>query len=259
MRKIIFYLSLLLLFISSCKARKNKNTALEKQVISDTATKTKEMSASDWLKNSIKPWKYFSSKMDIEQNVLQGFSKLGGNIRMYKDSLVWISVNMIGIEGARVLINKDSMVLMDKFAKTYTVYKKEMIQDLLGAPLNVSQIQNLIIAKPIYALELYSILNQDASRLDIQALQPLVYFNHYVKKDYLTIDSTYIKDRTNRHYAMVEYKNYEVINGHNFPKIFQLKAYDGKKIVDVKLEFESPDFVTETTFPFNIPSSYERK
>ncbi len=259
MRNTIFYVAILLLIISSCKAKKNKNVVLEKQVISDTSTKKKEMTVADWMQNSIKPWKYFSSKMDIEQNVLQGFSKLGGNIRMYKDSLVWISVNMIGIEGARVLINKDSMVLMDKFAKTYTVYKKEMIQDLLGAPLNVSQIQNLIIAKPIYVLDLYSILSHDASRLDIQTLQPLVYFNHYVKKEFMTIDSTYIKDRTNRHYAMVDYKNYESVNGHNFPKIFQLKAYDGKKIVEVKLEFESPDFVTETSFPFNIPSSYERK
>ncbi len=259
MRKIIIYIGILLLLISSCKARKNKNTALEKQVVSDTSIQTKELTVADWMQNSIKPWKYFSAKMDIEQNILQGFSKLGGNIRMYKDSLVWISVNMIGIEGARVLINKDSMVLMDKFAKTYSVYKKEMIQELLGAPLNVSQIQNLIIGKPIYALELYTILKQDAARLDIQTLQPLVYFNHYVKKEFMTIDSTYIKDRTNRHYAMVEYKNYESFNGHNFAKILQLKAYDGKKIVDVKLEFENPDFVTETSFPFNIPSSYERK
>ncbi|QCK14358.1 hypothetical protein DCC35_06175 [Mangrovivirga cuniculi] len=40
------------------------------------------------------------------------------NIRVKKDSLIWMSLgSAIGIEGGRVLINRDSMVMMNRLEK----------------------------------------------------------------------------------------------------------------------------------------------
>jgi len=47
-------------------------------------------------------------------------------IRMKKDSLIWISVNgALGIEGMRVLIDKDSVRILNKLDKEYQVRSLE--------------------------------------------------------------------------------------------------------------------------------------
>jgi hypothetical protein len=258
MLKLKVILPLILLLVSvSCKNRKKYSAPLEVVTRVDT-TKEVRPTAENLLGATQKNWTYFSSKANIEYISGENNQNVGSNIRMLKDSLIWISINMFGIEGARILINHDSMVVYDKMNKNYRVYKKELIENILGAPLSVSEIQNLIIAQPIYALKLYEITGNTDACLKIRNSQPNVFVRHSYQKQFYTIDTTMIEDRTAPHYARINYSDFINVSTHNFPRNNRIYAYNGNTVVQINLEFENPDFESPLTFPFTIPSAYER-
>lgn len=259
MNNFLRYLPMLAIVLSyACKSKKHYTAPVAVSKAKDSVIDKKINIAENLIAPTLKPWTFFSAKADINYTMNDNSQGVGSNIRMYKDSLIWISVNLFGIEGARILINKDSMVLMDKIHKCYTVYNKSFIEELLGAPLTVRQLQNLIIAEPIYSLALYETVANTEQGLMIQLRQPKVSISHTYKKEFYTIDSTSIDDNTAPHFARVKYQNYANINNHNFPINNEITAYNGSNKIIITMAFEKPDFESILSFPFNIPASYEK-
>lgn len=64
-------------------------------------------------------FKTFQAKVKVEYEGTNGGDQATANIRMQKDSVIWISLTgLLGIEGFRLLVNKDSVHLMNKLNKT---------------------------------------------------------------------------------------------------------------------------------------------
>ncbi len=247
---------LLFVGLSACKSRKNK--IITPSIVNPVDSIIKTANAEDFLGFTIKDWQYFSSKIDVDYRNGDDQKNVNVHIRMLKDSLVWISAGLFGIEAARVLINKDSMVVLNKLEKTYMVYKNEAISGFSDVPLTVGQIQNLIIGQPVYALKLYKIAMNNDARISIQYPQEKFITSHQYGKQFYTIDTTAINDRTTSNYAMARYQDYSVVNGHNFPLTTYLTASNGNKLIYIDMKFQDTDFETVVTFPFTIPSSYEK-
>lgn len=253
---------LILLAVSvlyACKGRRKKHRETPPVVRMENDSMSAKASAADLLSSTLKTWTYFSAKIDVELRYGEG-KKFNPNasIRMYKDSLIWLSGGLFGIEGLRVLINKDSVVMINKLEKTYTVYKNNAFKGISDIPLTVTQLQNLIIAKPVYALELYEILLQNENRLAIAYNQEKFKTQHSFQKQFLTIDTTSIRDKSTPNFAEARYSEYSVVNGHNFPSFTFITATSGQKIYEIELRYSDTDFETALTFPFTIPASYEK-
>ncbi len=262
MNKYVFYLILILLsmnFFSACKSKKKLAAPITNKDTTVVA-KTDTYAADKLLRTTLTNWQYFSAKAEIDYDDGNKSISVGANFRMLKDSLLWVSVNIFGIEGGRILINKDSLVFMDKLHKEYMVYYSKDIVKLIGMELTVGQIQNIILAKPLFALTLFELLKNTESEISIQDNSHEKFIlNHHYQKQFLTLDKTYIKDRTTPNYATVLYNNYSNVNNHNFPYKSDITAFHGKNTSKINIVFEKPDFETSVTFPFSIPPSYDRK
>src|SRR4030095_12825887 len=94
----------------------------------------------------------FSAKINTDYEGSDG-KKYDVNvfIRMKKDSLIWISVNgALGIEGMRVLIDKDSVRVLNKLDKEYQVRSIAYLQEVAALPLDLRTVQELIIGNPVF-------------------------------------------------------------------------------------------------------------
>src|SRR6476659_11127350 len=128
MRRFLFII-LSIVLMASCRSTKKIQTAISKK---DTSAKVvlqgvKEDSlqyfrkmVSDINANRIQ-YNTFTSKVNIDYEGNDGKKyNINANIRMYKDSAIWISANaLLGIEAMRVLITRDSVKLLNKLEKTY--------------------------------------------------------------------------------------------------------------------------------------------
>ncbi len=71
------------------------------------------------------------------------------NIRLRKDSVLWMNVKKLGIEGARILITLDSIYIVDRIHKEYVVTDFSMLQDQYHLPADFNTLQNVILGNPL--------------------------------------------------------------------------------------------------------------
>ena len=91
-------------------------------------------------------FEWLTAKLDIqaEGNGLS-FNDLSGQLRMRKDSLVWVSVTAMGIELARMKVSTDSVWVINRMDKTYLAESLDTLSARLGMPLSLPLIQTLLL------------------------------------------------------------------------------------------------------------------
>ena len=185
---------------------------------------------------------------------------MNANIKMYRDSAIWVSVNAIlGIEAIRLLITKDSVKLLNKLEKTYAARGISFLQETTNLPLDLPTLQNLIIGNPVYfdsTVTRYSVSNGYVSLVSIGEL----FRNLLTLKD---VDKTIVNSKlTNTdpyriRTADLSYSEYENNKGFPFAKKRQIIVSERGRL-EIKLDFKNYSFNEDVSFPFSVPKNYAR-
>jgi hypothetical protein len=204
----------------------------------------------------------FSAKINTDYHGGDG-KKYDVNVfvRMKKDSIIWISVNgALGIEGMRVLIDKDSVYTLNKLDKEYQVRSIAFLQEVAALPLDLHTVQQLIIGNPVFLdsnLVSYSTDGNNVSLLsDGQWFRHLVSMNN---NDHLVLNSKLddadpLRSRT----SFLTYSDYKNEGGVNFATNRTISVTE-KTQLEVKLNFKQYEFNKTLSYPFSIPKNYKRK
>jgi len=264
--KIIFIL-LAIIILASCRSTKKIQTAIEKKDTVETVTTPKIdttqliNNALLTLKNNRIDYKTFSAKVDVDYR--GGDDKhydVNANLRMHKDSLIWISVNAVfGIEAMRLLINKDSVFLLDKLNKTYLTRSIDYLQEVSGLPLTLSNLQDILAGNPVFidSVVSYSNDNSTISLLSIgKTFKNLVTING--EKNVLVHSKLDDLDITRSRTADLNYDDYENKKGKSFSSKRRITVAEKNKL-DISLNFKQYEFNDDLSFPFSIPKNYKQK
>lgn len=80
-------------------------------------------------------YEWMSAKMSGELKTEDEAYDFSGNLRMRRDSTVWITVSgSMGMEGARVLITQDSVIVVNRVDKTYFMEPLSVIAETEHTP-----------------------------------------------------------------------------------------------------------------------------
>ena len=134
--------SLTILLISpSCKTTKDTVKA-GKKMKSETLMNhlvTNQVRA-DWL----------DGKAKISYNDGNFSVSISSNIKMRKDSLIWMNAKKLGLEVARVLITPDSIYVLNRLNREYTVKGLSSLQKDYNLPGDFATLQQVILGNPIF-------------------------------------------------------------------------------------------------------------
>ncbi len=72
------------------------------------------------------------------------------NIRMVKDSVIWMQLKKIGLEGARMLIRRDSLFLVDRIHRTYLKKSWNEIRTQLNGPVDFDALYSILTGNVEY-------------------------------------------------------------------------------------------------------------
>lgn len=199
-----------------------------------------------------------------------------GQLRMIKDSAIWISISpALGIEAIRMLITPDSVWYMNRLDKIYFLGDYSILHRFLEASIDFDILQSLIIGNDFQFYE-------DASfRASIDNLEyklsttsrrkiakeagaseenPLILVQN-IWLDPVTFKITradlkeYLKDNKKLLAAYSDFQ--EVDNGGLLPgKLFFSIISSGQ--IDLAIGFNKVSMETEVSFPFNIPDKYDQ-
>ena len=270
----IAFAALLILGFSACRSTKKLHQAIVKkdttavlpsaEVVKLPTHEDTVRMANEVLGNVEKKrisFKTFSAKIKVDYTNAKGKQPdFVANIRMLKDSVIWISLsNDIGIEGIRALISKDSIKMIDKLANTYQVRPLSHIQELAQLPFTFADIQEILVGNPIFfskdsitsfsnGLNGYSILSYTALFKNLLTIAA----DFSVTKSKLD-DNDPALNRT----CDLIYGDYENKNGVFFSTQRQITISQKNKL-DVQLKFKDYKFNEELTYPFTVPKKFKR-
>jgi len=92
-------------------------------------------------------FEWMTANLDIQaEGNGMSFDNLSGQMRMRKDSLVWLTVTAnMGVEVARAKISNDSVWVVNRLEKTYLAEPLETVAAHFGMPLSLPWIQTLLL------------------------------------------------------------------------------------------------------------------
>jgi hypothetical protein len=183
------------------------------------------------------------------------------DVRVKKDSIIWISINSILGEALRAVITKDSVKVLYKYPDKYVQLRSiEYIQEVTHIPFSFTELQDLLMGNPIYLdSNIVSYKNEEktVSLMSVGAL-----FKHLLtvdKGNYLPVhskldDVDVLRART----CDITYDDYESKSGINFSKHRKIVVSE-KTTLEIELQFKQFDFNNQLSFPFKIPKNYKRE
>lgn len=265
------------LWLSSChKQRASKNTDFKSaadSVLAATSSALTDSSASAKTE-TVAPVKiqeiafdYLVAKSKFSfKSKAQDFDNTNVNIRMKKDSLIWISVTGVGFEVARGLITKDSIVFMDKFHKEYFTFNYEQLSRKYNFDLNFALLQSIIIGNLPFPQqpdaeftreENFYVLHQAPERLAV---------DNYIASDNLKLTRLKATEVSTDNTFTLDYEDFKDVKDVLFPftSLIRLSIKSAKdqqlSQTTMRIKHSKVDLVEQNPgFPFNVPSSYTRK
>lgn len=257
--------------LASCRSAKNLNTAISRKDTVSVVTPPQDNHRNDtiqWIAAAVSrmdsnriDFRTFSAKVKVDYEGGGGKKyDVTANVRMVKDSAIWIAVNaLLGIDAMRVFITKDSVKLLDKINKTYTARSIDYLQEVTSLPLDLKVLQDLIIGNPVFLDK--NVVSYSSSNNQIVMLSLGRLFKNLITLD--ANDKTLLHsklddaDISRNRTADLTYSDYENKKGLPFSTKRRIVVAE-KTRLDVKLDFKQYDFNQEVSFPFTIPKNYER-
>jgi hypothetical protein len=253
----------------SCRSTKKIQQAIHKKtevaeiVALSTHTDTLRIINSLLDSISIRQYSYntFSAKIKVEYKNENGKQPdFIANIRMQKDSLIWMSIGSeIGLEGLRVLIDKDSIRVIDKIENTYQVRPLISIKDISQLPFQLTDLQNILVGSPVF-FNKDSILSYSNNAgvynilcSDVQFRHLLSVNNNFLLEKSKLDDVSPLLSRT----ASISYKDYENKSGFYFSTLREILIATQTNM-DITLKFKDYKFNEELTYPFSVPKKFKR-
>lgn len=186
------------------------------------------------------------------------------DIRMLKDSLVWLSLRSgTGIEGARILMKEDSIMFINRLEKQYMMYTFEELDGKVNFPFNLQMMQAIIVGNPVVfeggtafvdKEENYKVLSQLLENLKIQ---------FWVGKNTSKLEKIAVEDVNSRNELNINYADFKDVKRTLMP--FEVNAimsyYDetGVKDATVEMKYSKVEIPDEPLkFPFKISPRQKR-
>ena len=92
-------------------------------------------------------FEWMTSNLDIQaEGDGVAFDDLSGQLRIRKDSLVWLSITAtMGMEVLRAKVSNDSVWIVNRLEKTYLTEPLDTVSAQLGMPLSLPLVQTLLL------------------------------------------------------------------------------------------------------------------
>ena len=269
MKKLILIV-LIAAVAASCRSTKKIGVALAKKDTVQTLSAPSSAHADslaliqrtlEGLRSRYIDFNSFTAKINVDyKDATNKNQNLNANVRMIKDSAIWISATgFMGIEGMRALITRDSVKILNKLEKVYTARSMAYLQEVTDMPLDLHTMQNLLLGNPIFFDSATSYARSSGT---LTLLSVGTWFKHLLalNEGEFTISRSKIDDvdPTSNRTADITYSDYQEKNGVRFATKRQIILSEAKKL-SVKMDYRQYAFNEEVSFPFNVPKNYKRQ
>ncbi|PIY07849.1 MAG: hypothetical protein COZ18_15320 [Flexibacter sp. CG_4_10_14_3_um_filter_32_15] len=212
-------------------------------------------------------FKFLSTKSHLSfQNQKQ---ELGSavDIRIAKDSLIWLSARpAFGIEAARMLIRTDSAFLVNRLEKSYSAVDIRSLSKQVNFDGDFKTLQALFLGN-VPPLDKSITPEKQEKFFVLEQVYELFKTSMYVSRENKKLSKIAVQETDGGMNSLfIDYSNFQTLDRQKIP--FKVNAVANffnqkeNKTDQTKIEIEHKRVVFEKSdlsFPFSIPSNYDKK
>ena len=207
---------------------------------------------------------YFHGKARMIYNDNKKEREVKAHIRIRKDSVIWMTFTVIGVQGGRALINHDSVTIVSTVDKEYYVFDYATLSKRFNFDINYNTIQSAFLGNLIWSRQEtdgitpgtdFNLLEQHRGTVDLKN-----HINPLTRK----IEKIEMKEQSTGNSIQIDYSNFQPVGDKIYPfngtvSIFY-KTASGILNTIITLEYNKAEVGDkELKFPFNIPRKYDRR
>ena len=181
------------------------------------------------------------------------------NLRMVKDSLIWVNATFLSYEVARILIRPDSIFVINRWEKTYMKDTYEGFDQQFEIPVSFDQLQEIVMGNHLLqkADPIDFALQEDRYLLSQQLSEYIT--RHIVKASSLELAELNVMDKQSGYEIQLKLDDYRPLD--NALRIPYYREYIIKNnnayLANIQLNLSSIDTKEKKKTPFSIPDHYE--
>lgn len=186
------------------------------------------------------------------------------DIRMLKDSLVWISMRSgTGIEGARALVKKDSLFFINRLEKQYMVYTFDELVGKVNFPFSLEMLQSIIVGNPVVFEGGTAIVDKEENFKVLSQLLDNLKIRFWVGKTSSKLEKITVEDLNSRNELNISYAEFKEVARADMPyEVNTIMSYydeQGVKDATVEMKYSKVEIPNESIkFPFKINPRHKR-
>lgn len=207
---------------------------------------------------------YFTGKAKINYKDSELDIKAKANVRMKKDSVIWIAFSAVGIQGARCLINKDSITIVNLFKKEYYVYDYDSLSKQFNINVDFESIQSAALGNLVRVNGKEDNVEKTDDFFILKQRSGSVLIDNFVNPMTMKVERVQMVENESKNSATINYYDFQMVENQAFPfsAVISLFYKADNKTLNTLIEFEYNKAEIEDKelrFPFNIPKKYVRR
>jgi hypothetical protein len=210
-------------------------------------------------------FEYFQARTKIKYLEGDQGVNASANIRIKKDSIIWISVTpALGIEMLRAIVTRDSIFIIDRLNKEFEAISLDSIGNRMNFNINYSMLESVLMGNLVLSRNGDDKIIRDGNYFLLKQKNGSLSIDNFVNAKTMKIEKVSIMDDSTRNYMNVDYHNFQNIDSVLFALDNSISLFYSNKNktfnTQIILTYTKASFSDKKVrFPFNVPNRYESK
>jgi hypothetical protein len=209
-------------------------------------------------------FEYFHGKARLIYNDGKKEREVKANIRVRKDSVIWMTFSVIGVQGGKALINHDSITVVSNVDKEYFVFDYKTLSERFNFKIDYHVIQSAFLGNLIQSRSDSDVIERKPTHDLLAQRDGSVSIKNYINASLSKIERVELTEEDTKNSLTLNYTNFQAVEDRIFPYngIINLFYKTPGGILNNVITFEYNKAEVgdrELRFPFNIPRKYDRR
>ncbi len=186
------------------------------------------------------------------------------NLRVRRDSAIWLSGSLIGIEGVRALLTPDSVRVINRLGKSYFAGDYAYLSQLLSVPVSYPQMQALLLGdyqaapngtKPTVTTE--------GTNQAVSYSQAALLLEQLLSSDTGRLQQLKVSESAAQRSLTVAYSDFQKPTGADMPFAFTTNVVGqqgGSESTSATLSYSKVEVgAAHLDFPFSVPKGFKKE
>ena len=206
-----------------------------------------------------------SIKSKIELFEPHKTTKLTALVRIKKDSIIWFNLSgALGVQGVRGIVTNDSVYMINRVAKEYSIYSFSDVAKEFDFPIDFSLLQSMIVGNMPKPNEPDQSIKHQGKKYIVKQTINNILIDNYIDDSNMKLIEVLVTEKKTDNSLKLLYKDFREVNTQAFPfsTFISLIHHNEFGQLETQMTIEHSRVESsekELKYPFNIPNKYARK